>query len=142
MFFAPTKLRAGGRWAPALAEAIAEATAFVLLATDKGIGRWQEIEYDAAFDKHVNTPDFPVVLMLLEGQAAPRLSFLKQLHWIVTPDPASEKDVASLIDAVASGSDAKPGQLWRYTSPYRGLSAMEEKDSDYFSGASARRSRC
>ena len=52
----------------------------MLLATDKGIGRWQEIEYDSAFDKHVNTPDFPVVLMLLEGQAAPRLSFLKQLR--------------------------------------------------------------
>jgi formylglycine-generating enzyme required for sulfatase activity len=134
VFFAPTNLRAGGRWAPALAESIAEATAFVLLATDKGIGRWQEIEYDAAFDKHVNTPNFPVVLMLLEGQAAPRLSFLKQLHWIVTPDPASEKDVALLIDAVASGSDTKPGELWRYTSPYRGLSAMEEKDSDYFFG--------
>ncbi len=134
VFFAPANLRAGGRWVPALAEAIAEATAFVLLVTDKGIGRWQEIEYDAAFDRHVNTPDFPVVLMLLEGQAAPRLSFLKQLHWIVTPDPASEKDVARLIDAVKFGSDAKPGQRWRYASPYRGLSAMEEKDSDYFFG--------
>ena len=26
------------------------------------------------------------------------------------------------------------GDLWRYTSPYRGLAAMEEKDSDYFFG--------
>jgi TIR domain len=134
VFFAPTNLRAGSRWAPALAEAIAEATAFVLLVTDRGIGRWQEIEYEAAFDKHVNSPEFSVVLMLLEGPAAPRLSFLKQLHWIVTPDPASEKDVAQLIEAVASGRDAKPGERWRYTSPYRGLSAMEEKDSDYFFG--------
>ena len=25
-------------------------------------------------------------------------------------------------------------ELWRYTSPYRGLEAMEEKDSDYFFG--------
>src|SRR5262245_10676724 len=114
VFFAPTNLRAGGRWARALAEAVAEATAFVLLVTDQGIGRWQKIEYEAAFDKHVNSPDFPVVLMLLEGQAAPRLSFLKQLHWIVTPDPASEKDVARLIDAVASGRDARPGERWRY----------------------------
>ena len=24
--------------------------------------------------------------------------------------------------------------MWRYTSPYRGLAAMEEKDSDYFFG--------
>jgi tetratricopeptide (TPR) repeat protein len=134
VFFAPTNLRAGGRWAPALAEAITDATAFVLLATDRGIGRWQEIEYDAAFDKHVNSPDFPVVLMLLEGQAAPRLSFLKQLHWIVTPDPTSERDVARLIDAVKSGRDATLGKRWLYTSPYRGLSAMEEKDSDYFFG--------
>ena len=53
--------------------------------------------------------------MLLEGQAAPRLSFLKQLHWIVTPDPASEKDLARLIDAVASGSDAKPGRAPLFT---------------------------
>jgi len=111
-----------------------EGHCFRALVTDKGIGRWQEIEYEAAFDRHVNTPDFPVVLMLLEGQAAPRLSFLKQLHWIVTRDPASEKDVSRLIAAVRSGSDAKPGERWRYTSPYRGLSAMEEKDSDYFFG--------
>jgi hypothetical protein len=41
--------------------------------------------------------------MLLEGQTAPGLPFLRQLHWIVTPDPASEKDVARLFDA-ASGS--------------------------------------
>jgi hypothetical protein len=134
VFFAPESLRAGRRWAPALAEAIAEANAFVLLVTDRGIGHWQEIECDAAFDRHVSSPDFPVVLMLLEGQPAPRLSFLKQLHWIVTPDPASEKDVGRLIDAVTSGEDAKPGGRWRYTSPYRGLSAMEEKDSDYFFG--------
>jgi hypothetical protein len=142
VFFAPADLRAGGRWAPALAEAIDKSTAFVLLVTDKDIGRWQQVEYEAAFDKHVNSPDFPVVLMLLEGQTAPRLSFLKQLHWIVTPDPSSEKDVARLVEAVASGQDAKSGERWRYTSPYRGLYAMEEKDSDFFSGARVRPSRC
>jgi len=134
VFFAPANIRAGARWAPALAEAIAEATAFVLLATERGIGRWQEIEYDAAFDKHVNSPDFPIVLMLLEGQPAPRLAFLKQLHWIVTPNPTSDKAVARLIEAVVSGGDARLGERWRYTMPYRGLSAMEEKDSDYFFG--------
>jgi TIR domain len=134
VFFAPENLRTGARWAPALADAIAQANAFVLLVTDKGVGRWQEIEYNAAFDRHVESPDFPVVLMLLDGQPAPRLAFLKQLHWLVTPDPASERDVGKLIDAVASGGDAKAVGRWRYTSPYRGLSAMEEKDSDYFFG--------
>jgi hypothetical protein len=134
VFFAPEQLRAGARWAPALADAIAQASAFVLLVTDKGVGRWQEIEYNAAFDRHVESPDFPVVLMLLHGQPAPRLPFLKQLHWIVTPDPASERDVGRLIDATTLGGHAKAAGRWRYTSPYRGLSAMEEKDTDYFFG--------
>ena len=134
VFFAPMSLRVGRRWPPEVAEAIESANAFVLLATEKGIGRWQEIEYEAAFDKHVNSPDFPIVLMLLEGQTAPRLAFLKQLHWIVTLDPTSEKDVARLIETVVCGKDDKPGERWRYTMPYRGLSAMEEKDSDYFFG--------
>jgi formylglycine-generating enzyme required for sulfatase activity/class 3 adenylate cyclase len=34
----------------------------------------------------------------------------------------------------ASRFDITPGNLWRHTSPYRGLAAMEEKDSDYFFG--------
>ena len=71
--------------------------------------------------------------MLLEGQTAPGLPFLRRLHWIITPDPSSEKDVARLFDA-ASGCGTRPGELWRYTSPYRGLAAMVEKDSDYFFG--------
>ena len=132
VFFAPEALRAGARWAPAIDKAIAEATAFVLLVAKTGVGRWQAIEYDKAFDRHVETPDFPVVLMLLEGQPAPALPFLKQLHWIVSTDLRSEKDV--LIEAVTSGSDPKLEGRWRYTSPYRGLAAMEEKDSDYFFG--------
>jgi hypothetical protein len=32
----------------------------------------------------------------------------------------------------AAGAGINPGELWRYTSPYRGLEAIEEKDSDYF----------
>jgi formylglycine-generating enzyme required for sulfatase activity len=55
------------------------------------------------------------------------------LHWIISSDPTSEKDIARLFDA-AAGRGSDPGKLWRYTSPYRGLEAMEEKDSDYFFG--------
>ena len=93
----------------------------------------QELEYYEAHDKHVKSPQFPVVLMLIDGHAAPGVPFLRQLHWIVSADPTSEKDVARLIDA-AAGTGARPGELWRYTSPYRGLFAMEEKDADYFFG--------
>src|SRR5262249_15994153 len=32
------------------------------------------------------------------------------------------------------GQGTDVSELWRYTSPYRGLESMEEKDSDYFFG--------
>jgi formylglycine-generating enzyme required for sulfatase activity len=135
VFFAPSNLRAGGFWSAQLAQAIAEATAFILLVGSQGIGTWQVLEYDEALDKRVKSPDFPLVLVLLEGQSAPGLPFLRQLHWIVTPAPASEQAVAQLLDAT-SGDGTRPGELWRYASPYRGLAAMEQKDSDYFFGRS------
>src|SRR6516225_1630836 len=133
VFFAPSNLRAGGFWSRALAEEIAQADAFILLVGERGVGNWQVLESDEALDKRVKSADFPVILVLLEGQSAPGLPFLRQLHWIVTPDPASEKGVTELLDA-ASGSSAGRAERWRYTTPYRGLAAMEEKDSDYFFG--------
>lgn len=135
VFFAPSNLRAGGFWSSQLAKEISDATAFILLVGPQGIGNWQVMEYNAALDRRVNSPDFPLVLVLLEGQPAPALGFLPQLHWIVTPDPASDQVVARLLDATG-GDDSKPGELWRYASPYRGLAAMEQKDSEFFFGRS------
>jgi formylglycine-generating enzyme required for sulfatase activity len=134
VFFAPTHLRAGGSWTAQLARELEEATAFILLVGGAGIGKWQVPEYDEALDKWVKSDrKFPLIVVLLEGQTAPGLPFLRQVHWIITPDPTSERDIASLFDAV-SGDRTSPRELWRYTSPYRGLEAMEEKDSDYFFG--------
>ena len=133
VFFAPKNLRAGGYWQPVLAQEIANATAFLLIVGEKGVGPWQVLEYYEALDKRVKSPEFPVVLVLLEGQPAPGLPFLRQLHWIITADPASERTIAQIADAGA-GAGAAPGELWRYTSPYRGLAAMAEADSDFFFG--------
>src|SRR5215472_6726129 len=135
VFFAPRQLRSGGLWTGQLAQEIAEADAFILLIGECGLGDWQVFEYDEALDKRVRSPDFPIVLVLLEGQAAPGLPFLRRLHWIITPDPTSEKDIARLVDGV-SGVDIPRGDLWHHASPYRGLAAMGEKDSDYFFGRS------
>ena len=127
-------MRAGGSWTAQLAQEIAEASAFILLIGEAGVGKWQVPEYDEALDRWVKSePPYPLVVVLIEGQTAPGLPFLRQLHWIVTPDPASEKDIARIFDA-ASGVGARPSELWRYASPYRGLEAMEEKNSDYFFG--------
>jgi formylglycine-generating enzyme required for sulfatase activity len=133
VFFAPQHIRAGGFWTAQLAQEIADATAFILLVGENGLGPWQVLEYYEALDRRVREPDFPLALMLREGVAAPGLPFLRRLHWIVSADPASEKDVARLFDA-AAGAGSTPGELWRHTSPYRGLEAMTEKDSDYFFG--------
>jgi formylglycine-generating enzyme required for sulfatase activity len=134
IFFAPASLRAGGAWTDQLAQELAEADAFILLIGQAGVGRWQVPEYDEALDRWVKSGrTFPLIVVLLEGQTAPGLPFLRQLHWIVSPDPGSEKDVARIFDA-ASGRGARPDELWRYASPYRGLEAMEEKDGDYFFG--------
>ncbi len=133
IFFAPRSLRAGGYWLPELAKEIAEATAFVLLVGEKGVGAWQVPEYYEAIDRRVKEPGFPIVLVLLNGQPAPGLPFLRQLHWIVTPEPAAAASLGKLLDA-AAGDGTRPGELWRYVAPYRGLAAMEEKDSDYFFG--------
>jgi len=90
-FFAPKSLRVGGFWLPELAQGIAEATAFILLVGEKGIGPWQAMEYYEALDRRVKQLDFPVVLLLLEDQPAPGLPFLRQLHWVITPDVTSRR---------------------------------------------------
>lgn len=87
IFFAPKSLRVGGLWLPELAREIAEATAFVLLVGEKGIGPWQAMEYYEALDRRVKEHDFPVIFVLLDGQPAPGLPFLRQLHWVITTDP-------------------------------------------------------
>ena len=133
IFFAPKSLRAGALWLPELAGNIADATAFVLLVGEKGIGRWQAMEYYEAFDRRVKQPDFPLVVVLLDGQAAPGLPFLRQMHWVITANPASEKSLAQIMEA-AAGDGAPPGQIWRHTAPYRGLHAMTESDADFFFG--------
>jgi energy-coupling factor transporter ATP-binding protein EcfA2 len=134
VFFAPTHLRPGGAWTDQLAQELAQAAAFILLIGENGVGKWQVPEYDEALDRWVKSGrTFPLIVALLDGQTAPGLPFLRQLHWIVTPDPASEKDTARIFDG-ASGRGGLPPELWRHATPYRGLEAMEEKDSDYFFG--------
>jgi formylglycine-generating enzyme required for sulfatase activity len=133
VYFAPKSERAGGFWLPSLAREIAEATVFVLLVGEKGVGPWQVLEYNEALARRVKEPAFPLVPVVLDGQPAPGLPFLRQLHWIVTADPSAESSLALLMDA-ADGGGWTPKELWRHTAPYRGLAAMTEADSDYFFG--------
>ena len=69
IFFAPKSLRAGGYWLPELAKEIAEATAFVLLVGEKGLGPWQVTEYYEALDRRVKEANFPIVFVLARWPA-------------------------------------------------------------------------
>src|ERR1700738_3585751 len=105
VYFAPKSERAGGFWLPSLANEIGEATVFVLLVGEKGVGPWQVLEYNEALARRAKEPAFPLVPVVLGP--APGLPFLRQLHWIVTSDPTSEGSLALLMDA-AAGSGAPP----------------------------------
>src|SRR4029079_19483462 len=61
-FFAPKSLRVGGFWLPELAQGITEATAFILLVGEKGIGPWQAMEYYEALDRRGEESRFPAGL--------------------------------------------------------------------------------
>jgi formylglycine-generating enzyme required for sulfatase activity len=133
IFFAPESLRAGGFWKPQLAKEIEESTAFILLVGEKGLGDWQVMEYYEALDRRAQEPDYPIILILSAQGPAPGLPFARQLHWVLTEDPASEATIGKLMEA-ASGPSQKPGKLWLFTRPYRGLEAMTEANSDFFFG--------
>ena len=136
VFLAPESMRAGGFWQQQLADEIAQSNAFVFLVGETGIGPWQVMEYYEALDRRAKEPDYPLIVILSEitsKRAAPGLPFVRQLHWVLTEDPASEATVGKLIDA-ASGPVTRPNELWRYTRPYRGLEAMTEANSDFFFG--------
>jgi formylglycine-generating enzyme required for sulfatase activity len=133
IFFAPEGMRAGGLWLPQLAEEIANSTAFALLVGEAGIGPWQVMEYYEALDRRVKEPSYPVILILSAKRPSLGLPFARQLHWVLTEDPASEATIGQLI-AAASGAATRPRELWRHTRPYRGLEAMTEANSDFFFG--------
>jgi hypothetical protein len=133
IFFAPESMRAGGFWKKQLADEIKESTAFILLVGENGLGHWQVMEYYEALDRRPKEPNYPIILIVSPKRPAPGLPFAGQLHWVLTEEPASETTIGKLMDAV-SGPAQRPGELWRFTRPYRGLEAMTEANSDYFFG--------
>ena len=79
-FAHPERLRAGGYWLPEACQGDRRGDRF----RSAGRREWdsaprQVIEYFEALDRRVKEPNFPVVLVLLDGQPAPGLPFLRQL---------------------------------------------------------------
>jgi hypothetical protein len=102
IFFAPEGMRAGGFWKPQLAKEIGESTAFILLVGEK-LGDWQVMEYYEALDRRAKEPDYPIILILSANRPAPGLPFARQLHWVLTEDPASEAYRGSIGSGAATG---------------------------------------
>ena len=143
VFFAPTNLRAGGSWSAQLAQEIADATAFILLIGAAGIGKWQVPEYDEALDKWVKSDrKFPLIVVLLEGQTAPGLPFLRQLHWIVTPDPASREGHRRAYLTRPPAAAQAPANYGATRHPIAALRRWRRRTAIISLAASAKPSRC
>jgi hypothetical protein len=85
IFFSPVSLGAGF-WQPKLAEEIAAADAFLLLIGPGGIGLWQDVEYNEAFDRHLHEKDrFPLIPVIAANAKVPGLPFLRRLNWVEAP---------------------------------------------------------
>jgi hypothetical protein len=54
----------------------AEANAFILPLGERRAGDWQVLEYDEALDMRITSLDFPLIVVLLEGQTARGPPFL------------------------------------------------------------------
>src|SRR5438046_780603 len=79
VFFAPTHNRAGGFWPEAPAGEVRACSGFVPVVGAR-VGNWQVLEYDEALERKVASPEFPLIVILLEGNTAPGLQFLRRLH--------------------------------------------------------------
>jgi hypothetical protein len=114
VFYAPWSLHPGAYWMPALAEEVDSCDAFVILATDSGLGSWQLLEYYAAMDRRAQHPEFSLIPALV-GSIQPNAPFLRTLHWlrIASSETAGPQIVAALDRKSASDS----GALWRFANP-------------------------
>jgi hypothetical protein len=136
VFFSPVSIGAGF-WLPKLAEEIAAADAFLLLIGPKGIGPWQEVEYYAAFDRHVADRRFAFVPLLAADAQAPGLPLLRNLNWVEAALVTDDKALHGLIAVLKGESVATATPLWKLVNPYRGLEALTEANADYFHGRAA-----
>jgi hypothetical protein len=75
---------------------------------------------------------------VITAKNAPGLPFLRNLHWIQTPDPATPGPIETIVGAMhgEAGLPAAP-EPWRTINPYRGLLALKEEDADFFFGREA-----
>jgi len=136
VFVDQTHLRYGHLWQPALFDAITKAQAFVVLVSNR-LGDWQKVEYYEARDRKAKDDGFVLLPVIIADRAkgpAANLPGLAQLHWIESTEPTAPEPLAEIVAALQSRELPKPPEPWRAINPYRGLSALEEQDADFFFG--------
>jgi hypothetical protein len=137
VFVDQTHLKYGHFWQPSLFQGIADADAFVILIGNR-VGDWQKAEYYEAHDKKIRNPNrfvlLPVIIADTTMGPIPNLPGLTQLHWIESAAPAAPEPLARILLALDGAAAPKPLEPWRTINPYRGLSALEEQDADFFFG--------
>ena len=135
VFFAPTHLRAGGAWTDQLAQELCRADAFILLIGEAGVGKWQVPEYDEALDRWVKSGrTVPAHRRPARGTDRARTAVPAPIALDRHARSGVREGHCADFRRERPAAARRPPELWRHASPYRGLEAMEEKDSDYFFG--------
>jgi WD40 repeat protein len=137
IFFAPVTTFGQGFWLPKLAQEINSRDAFLLLLGPSGVGRWQEIEYHEAFNRHAIEPAFALVPVIVTGAQVPGLPFLRDLNWAEIPETFGAEALRRVLAALSGAAGPTVSELWKLVHPYRGLEAMTEANADYFFGRRA-----
>jgi hypothetical protein len=125
VFVDQTGLRYGHLWQPALFDAIAKSTAFIILVSNQ-LGDWQKVEYYEARDRKAKDDDYlllPIIVADKRKGPAANLPGLALLHWIETTEPAAPEPLSRIVAALSSKAVPKPPEPWRIVNPYRGLLA-------------------
>jgi hypothetical protein len=105
------------------------------------MGRWQQREVDVALDLQAQSPNFPVIPVLLPGCELP-LGFLRQLTWVDLRNQPVDRAIIILAKAAREEPPGPELQRAFYSirasvCPYRGLLHFREEGAPFFFGREA-----
>ena len=135
VFFAPDGISPGSLWLPRLAEEVAKSDAFVILIGNQ-LGDWQKLEYYEAlirYTKSTTNKKYPIVPVIVSTQPQ-NLPFIGQFHFVDSPSPISSETIVKIVNSLQGDHHTEATPPWQVINPYRGLSALEEQDCDFFFG--------
>ena len=135
VWFDKDDLRPGTPWSAQIAEAIRQATAFVIYVGSGGVMNWVEAEVDLALSRATTDKQSPLLFIpVLADKSAGSSAlppFAKRYQGVRNPLGQS-KELEKLLKAVLDADWGQPVKL--IDEPFVGLRSMREEEADRFFG--------